>query len=277
VWPAEETTTKIKIMAKNIGLIKISGKVGDLQFFKKEGKSYVGLSSNISKERIQKDPAFKRTRENMSEFGGAAKVSKSIREYLIPLKSLIEKQLHNRVTSMVRQLINVGSGDRGKRAVEFSANQTEVNGFELNKSTKVSEVMFTSNTLVTNADRNQLILTIEEFLPSDYLLIPEGATHFRVHLAGLAISDFAPVGPKNKYLPINETQHGAFIKDETSPIPVSSLVTGGITLTVDLPGAPVLAPEVSLAGFIGIEFLQDVNGTFYQLASNNALRIEKLF
>lgn len=264
-------------MAKNVGLIKISGKVGDLRFFKKDGKSYVGLSGEISKERILKDPAFKRTRENMSEFGGSAAVSKAIREFLVPIKGLIEKQLHNRLTSKIRGIMNFGTGDRGKRAVEFSLNQSELNGFELNKSTKVSEVMFTSNTLVSNVDRNQLTLTVAEFLPSDYLLIPEGATHFRVHLAGLAVSDFEPVGAKVQYKPINETQHGLFEKAATAELSVSTLVTGGITLVVDLPGTPVLATEVSLVGIVGIEFLQEVNGTFYQFASNNAVRIEKLF
>lgn len=272
-----EATAKLKIMAKNIGLIKISGKVGDLQFFKKNGSSYVGLSSQISKDRILKDPAFKRTRENMTEFGGAAAVSKSIREYLIPLNTLIEKQLHNRLTSMVRQLMNIGSGDRGKRAVEFSLNMEELSGFELNKNTKVSAVMLTTNVLTANTDRNQLVLDIDEFLPSDYLVIPEGATHFRVHLAGLALSDFGPVGPKNKYKPTNITQHGIFAKEATAEIPVSALVTGGISLTVDLPGTPVLDTDVSLVGLVGIEFLQEINGSFYLFATNNAIRIEKLF
>lgn len=213
----------------------------------------------------------------MSEFGGAAAVSKSIRAFLIPMKNLIEKQLHNRFVKMIRLLINVGSGDRGKRKVEFSLNKPEVEGFELNASTKISEIMFTTNDVVTNVDRNQLTLTVAEFLPTDYLLIPEGATHFKVHLAGLAISDFEPVGVKKQYRPINTAQHGLFAKVATAEIPVDTLVTGGLFLTVDLPGTPVLDPEVSLAALLGIEFLQEVNGTFYQLASQNAVQIKKLF
>ena len=264
-------------MAKNIGIIKISGKVGNLRFFQKDGKAFVGLNGEISKDRILKDPAFKRVRENMSEFGGSAEVSKSIRTYLIPVKGLIEKQLHNRFVSLIRRLINLGSGVRGARKVEFSLNKEAVEGFELNKSTKLSEVMFTSNSLVTNSDRNQLTLTVDEFMPSDYLLIPEGATHFKVHLAGLAISDFETVGPKVVYRPVNSAEHGLFAKTGTSELPVNTLVNGGFTLIVDLPGAPVLSTEVSLAGLLGIEFLQEVNGAFYQLATHNAIRIEKLF
>src|SRR3989338_5433185 len=142
------------VMAKNIGLIKISGRVGDLQFFQKDGKAYVGLSSQLSKDRIMKDPAFTRTRENMSEFGGAAAVSKSLRNALIPLRGLIETGLHSRFTSLIRQTINLGTGVRGERRVEFSINPEELQGFELNKNTKVSETVLTTNTLVANVNRN---------------------------------------------------------------------------------------------------------------------------
>lgn len=264
-------------MAKNIGLIKISGKVGDLQFFQKEGKTYVGLTSQLSKDRIMKDPAFSRTRENMSEFGGAAAVSKSLRNSLIPLRALIDSGLHSRFVGLIRQTINLGTGARGERRVEFSLNQEELVGFELNKNTKVSETVLTTNTLVANVDRNQLTLDVEEFLPSDYLMFPEGTTHFRMILAGLSISDFEPVGLKKKYRPINTEQHGLFVKESTAELPINTLVAGGLTLTADLPGAPVLDPDVLLAAFLGIQFLQEVNGVYYALAAHNALRIEKVF
>jgi len=264
-------------MAKNIGLIKISGKVGDLQFFKKDGKSYVGLTSSISKERILKDPAFKRTRENMAEFGGAAKVSKSIRQFLIPMKKLIEKDLHQSMVKLVREVINDGAGVRGKRTVLFSANFDKVEGLELNKSSKVGEVLFASIDITSNAQRNQLTMTIKEFLPSDYMLTPEGATHFRIHVAGMALSNFAPVGPKVVYKPTNPTQHGIFSKTSSAELPIEDLLTGGLVLTTSLPNSPVLAADVSLVSFVAIEFVQEVNGVFYTLASNNAIRIEKLF
>lgn len=264
-------------MAKNIGLIKISGKIGDLQFFQKKGQTYVGLSSSLSKERIKKDPAFKRTRENMSEFGGAASVSKAIRLKLIPIAGLIESGLHARLTSVLREMMNMGAGQRGQRAVEFVANGAVLEGFELNKSTRLSEVMQTNNVLSTNTDRNQLSLDIAEFLPDDYLLIPDGASHFKIHLAALAMSNFEVNGTSGKYQPTNASQHGLFANTESALLNVDSLVTGGVHISVDLPGSPVLAADVALAGIVGIEFLQEVNGTFYQFASNNAVKIIKVF
>lgn len=264
-------------MAKNIGLIKISGKVGDLQFFQKDGKTYVGLSSSVSKDRIMKDPAYQRTRENMSEFGASASISKAIREKLIPLNGLIEKQLHTRLMKPLRALIDLGSGARGKRAAEFSLYGEEFEGLELNKSTTFSAVVLISGELTTNAERNQLVWVLPEFMPIDYLQIPEGATHFRFHLAGLSLSDYAPVGPKNKYKATNAAQNGLFDLQMSTLLPVSDLVTGGLTMTVDLPGAPTLDSDVKLVAFVGIEFVQEINGLFYQFASNNAIRIEKLF
>ncbi len=264
-------------MAKNIGLIKISGKVGDLQFFNKDGNAYVGLKSGVSKDRIKKDPAFKRTRENMAEFGGAASVSKNIREYLIPLRSLFEKNLHVRLTSIIRLMINTGTGVRGKRAVEFSLNQEELNGYELNVKSKVSEILYASMGVATNPERNQAVVSIAEFLPTDYLLIPEGATHYKIHTAALSVSNFEPQGVKAKYKPLNAGQHGLFAVSSTTELSLNSAQVGGITLTTDLPGAPTLDADVSLFTFVGIEFLQEINGIFYQFASNNAVRIEKVF
>jgi hypothetical protein len=264
-------------MAKNIGLIKISGKVGDLQFFQKDGKTYVGLTSSVSKDRILKDPAFKRTRENMAEFGAAATISKAIREKIIPLSGLIEKNLHARLMAPLRALIDLGSGVRGKRMAEFSLYGEDLVGFELNKNTKMSEVMLITGDVVTNADRNQLVYTLPEFMPVDYLQVPAGATHFRVYLAGLSLSDFGPVPPKNKYRATNAAQNGIFAVEASTLLSVDDLVTGGLSLTVNLPGAPVLDTDVKLVAFVGIEFVQEINGLFYQFASNNAIRIDRLF
>lgn len=263
-------------MARNVGLIKISGKIGDLQFFTKDGKTYVGLSSNLSKDRILKDPAYKRTRENMAEFGGAANVSKAIRSKLLPLSSLIEKNLHNRLTAKIRELINSGSGVRGKRKVEFSLLKEDLVEFEINDSSLVSQICKVERSITSNADRNQVTLVFPEFQPIDALSIPEGATHFRVHLACLAVSDFVPYGANKKYKALVAAQHGLLDYSLSAPILVDDPVSAGLTLSVALPGNPVLDPKVSLFVFFGIEFLQEVNGEFYQFSTNNAIRIEAI-
>ncbi len=264
-------------MARNIGIVQISGKVGGLQFFHKNGESFVGLPSNISKERIKSDPAFARTRENNSEFGGAALVSKNFRAQLIPLRNLTERNLHNRVTSQIRKMMNEGAGPRGKRAAQFSLHHDYFNGFELNASSKLSEIVYATIAVSANNDRNEVTLSLDEFLPSDYLNIPEGSTHYKLYASALSISDYGPSGLLNQYGPLNAAQDGLFATVSSTEMPISSANPGGFSFTVSLPGAPVLAADVSLFSILGIAFLQNLNGTFYQLHSNNAARIVKLF
>jgi hypothetical protein len=56
-------------MAKTSGIIKIEGTVEDLTFYKKDGRNFVRRKGGVSKERIENDPNYVRTRENNSEFG----------------------------------------------------------------------------------------------------------------------------------------------------------------------------------------------------------------
>lgn len=264
-------------MAKNIGLIKISGKVGDLQFFKKGGNAYVKLSSSIDKNRIMKDPAFKRTRENMSEFGGSATTSRLIREKLVPVQHLIETGLHTRLTAMLRDIISLNTGIRGKRPIEFSVHKDQLEGFELNSQSKFREMFPVPIEITTNADRNQLVLTTPEFRPSDYLLVPEGATHFKIHLIGMALSDFGATGIRGKYQAANTDQHGLLAQADTGELALDAIPAGGLNLQIDLPDTPVLDQNVSLTAMIGIEYMQIIGTEYYLFAQNNAIKIAKLF
>ncbi|MFN0729367.1 hypothetical protein [Polaribacter gochangensis] len=58
-------------MAKQKGFIKLKGSLGGLTFYESGGKDIVKTTGGIDKSRIDNDPNFKRTRENMSEFGAS--------------------------------------------------------------------------------------------------------------------------------------------------------------------------------------------------------------
>ena len=59
-------------MAKLKGIIKLEGTLDNLTFYKAKEGYLVKTKGGVSKERIQNDPAFERTRENGSEFGSSA-------------------------------------------------------------------------------------------------------------------------------------------------------------------------------------------------------------
>ena len=106
-------------MAKQKGYIKLRGSLGGLTFYEKDGSNIVRTTGGVNKSRIESDPAFKRTRENMQEFGGAAHIGKSFRQgFANIVKTMSGPNLVGRVTAIMKRIISVGAGQRGERYFE---------------------------------------------------------------------------------------------------------------------------------------------------------------
>ena len=69
-------------MAKQRGIIKLEGTIGDITFQKTQDGYLAKEKSSIPASRIATDPAFQRTRENNAEFGRAGKAGKVLRNAL---------------------------------------------------------------------------------------------------------------------------------------------------------------------------------------------------
>ena len=82
-------------MSKQKGLIKLEGNIGGISFYSSDGEHLARMANGPSKERISKDPAFKRTRENNMEFGASAKVSKAFRLALATVSAKYGRALFN--------------------------------------------------------------------------------------------------------------------------------------------------------------------------------------
>jgi len=72
-------------MAKQKGIIKLKGTIGDITFYKSKDGYIAREKGGIDARRIATDPAFQRTRENGAEFGRAGKAGKTLRTALRPL------------------------------------------------------------------------------------------------------------------------------------------------------------------------------------------------
>ena len=66
-------------MARQTGIIKLKGTIGDISFYKTSDGHLAREKGGIDKSRMANDPAFQRTRENGSEFGRAGKGGKLVR------------------------------------------------------------------------------------------------------------------------------------------------------------------------------------------------------
>ena len=92
-------------MAKQTGDIFITGTLGNVTFYKMNGRYYLKTVSAHSRKRILSDPCFAKTRRNAASFGSAQKMASFVYR-LVPSEDRDRKKvwypLRNRAQELVR-------------------------------------------------------------------------------------------------------------------------------------------------------------------------------
>ena len=106
-------------MARQKGIIKLKGKIGDISFYKTQDGHLAREKGGVDAARIANDPAFVRTRENGAEFGSSASSGKLLRGALRPmLMTASDNRITARLTKIMTDVKNLDvTSVRGKRAV----------------------------------------------------------------------------------------------------------------------------------------------------------------
>lgn len=267
-------------MAKQTGLVKYSGTMGGVRHFKIKGLEgdFAGLAGGPTAEQIKNDPAFERTRENMSEFGGCASAAKSIRVGLAQIiKQYSDSRLTGRLTAIMKQ-INLEDivNPRGKRNVEISANRSLIKGLNFNQQLSMSGVFNAPYSLSNTVARDSATFTIPGFNPSSMISAPAGATHFRLLNAIAVVSDWVYNSATGKYEATDNSLNEISDVGFSGYLSLSAAAPNTV-ITTTLPGSPTMTASVSVLNCIGIEFYQKVGSNYYLFASGNAMRVDTLF
>lgn len=94
-------------MAKQKGIIKLEGTIGDITFYKSRDGYLAKGKGGIPADRIANDPNFQRTRENESEFGRAGKAGKVLRNSIRALlQNASDRLLVSRLTTEMVKVIH---------------------------------------------------------------------------------------------------------------------------------------------------------------------------
>ncbi|MHB1146962.1 MAG: hypothetical protein ACYC01_05130, partial [Lutibacter sp.] len=104
-------------MARQTGIIKLKGTIGDISFYKSSDGHLAREKGGIDKSRMKNDPAFQRTRENGSEFGRAGKGGKLVRSAIrILLLNAKDKRVVSRLTTDLLKVVKTDAiNERGMR------------------------------------------------------------------------------------------------------------------------------------------------------------------
>ncbi|MCI9844541.1 hypothetical protein [Flavobacterium pectinovorum] len=235
-------------MAKQKGIIKLKGTIGDITFYKSKDGYIAREKGGIDASRIATDPAFQRTRENGSEFGRAGKAGKILRMALRSV--LINSSDSKMVSRLTTQFIKVIQADvtsvRGLRNV-IDGEAELLSGFEFNTQGKLGTILFAPFTATINRVSGELTISLNPFIPINMIAAPSGTTHYQIISAGAEI-DFE-----------NETFVGN--NSETAILPWDSVETAAINQI-----NPVTAASTKpLFLALGIVFFQQINGQNYSL------------
>jgi len=268
-------------MARQTGPLRYKGTLGEIRHFKIKGLKgdFAGLKGGPSAEQVKTASEFKRTRENMNEFGGCATAAKSLRVGLSQLMNqMSDSQLTGRVTAIMKKInLEDQSEARGYRAILISTQRQYLTGLNFNKNVSFDTIFYAPFSIANTPERDSATLTVEPFDPMNLVNPPVGATHFRIVNAISVISDFAFNATSGAYEPVD------MAVNEISKVAYSDyldLNTATLTPTVvdaTLDGSPTISADVSVINSIGIEFYQKVGSEYYLLNAGNALKIQNIF
>ena len=239
-------------MARQKGIIKLKGTIGDITFYKTQDGHLAREKGGIDASRIASDPAFQRTRENGSEFGRAGKAGKILRT---SLRALLLNSADGRMVSRLTQaMVKVIQADvtslRGLRNV-IDGEAELLAGFEFNIRGKLGTSLFAPFVGTIDRVSGEICVDLAEFIPANMIAAPSGTTHYKIISAGAEI-DF-------------EAETFVEAHSETAILPWDAVATVAINQVNAV--TPNSTKPLFLA--LGVEFYQEVNGQMYALKNGS--------
>lgn len=248
-------------MGKLAGIIKLEGTLDGLTFYKSQDGYIVRTKGGVSKSRIMNDPAYARTRENLSEFGLNAKSGKLIRDSVgVLLNRAKDSKLSSRMLQLMNAIKNLDSSSvRGQRTVqlgmETAAGKQLFKGFDFNAKATLASVLHATYTVDTATGT----IAIPDFISQEQLSAPSSATHVSFRSAFINLDLATGIFDKS-YSPINNV-----------------LIDQNLTTVILIPEEIPVGSGIQLYILL-VEFFQEVNGVQYPLQSGtyNALSVVEL-
>lgn len=239
-------------MARQKGIIKLKGSIGDVSFYKSKNGYLAREKGGVDAERIKNDPAYQRTRENGSEFGRAGRAGRVIRTAFRPL---LIRTADGRMTSrLTKQLIRVlhqdSTNTRGERKVE-KGNLKLLQNFEFNVEGKLNSTFYANYEVSVNRSTGTAVIDIGEYIPKERLMFPQGATHMKL-LAAIGEIDF-------------ESETSIFSSAESEEVEIGTDTVAASQLSMNF----TANSEKTILLAFGIEFFQNVNDQLYAIKNGS--------
>lgn len=247
-------------MAKQEAIIPLTGTIGNLNFYKKDGEYRVRRKGGVNKNRILNDPKFARTRENMAQLGLVASDLKLFLESISKFRNRMSGKV--KVNPLSKLFFKVayldGLSQRGDKKIAIGIK--EPRGIAYFRGLPLTNHSVMQNLNVSlNVDRTTGIVSSEEFIPATQMVYPPSATHFEMQSAVVAV-DFEGKEHKISY-------------SEPLILPIDQ---NPLTLSFDQVTIPDPGGDPTYFVLLSLIYHQHDNGDLYQLNSENCLTLDIL-
>jgi hypothetical protein len=243
-------------MAKQTSFIKLEGTIGDVTFYKGRNGYHARQKGGVSKDRIMTEEKFRRTRENLAEFANAAQASKLLKDVFADITGKVrDARIHNRIYSKALKILRTDPvSNRGERVFQ-KGDINLLENFQFNFNSLLESTLYAK--YQAQSAGGQIQVQFQPFVTDRHVVQPTGATHCRIFLVAAGI-DFESG--------THDSLMTASSELELSPDPVSGL-------DLSIPNTAQLGTHRFYA--LGIEFMQLVNGKYYDLnnQAHNAAKI----
>ena len=264
-------------MAILTGAIKYRGSFKSIRNYRNlhDGNTYAGEKGGANRDLILNNPAFARTRENMSEFAGCGLAVKAIRRGFINLlPDQTDSHFTGRLMSMVKEVNRRDfEGLRGKRAILFSVSRTTLCTIVFNVLQNIADVIQNYFVCTHPITRIEATLTVTALVIKP-VNVPKGATHFRVQNHLSIISDYNYSEGNRRYEPVSLMNgQSAFKYSEYTPVgtPLTEVVKATFPVGTDL------AEDCSVIQCVGIEFYIMTAGDVYLPTKGSSMMVNDAF
>lgn len=192
-------------MARQTGLIKISGKIGDEVFFERNGEEFVRKAAKTKRQ-------TENSKKSSAEFSAASSAVAVLRKALKKFSAKIrDSRFDDRLKKKVREIIETGPATlKGKRQIT-DGNLSLLRSFEVNKQTPVGKLVNFSPLL--NIDKAELLtITLPKMNGADMFNYPDrlqygiiefhcAIAHFDLKKCGVTQLEQVAICKKNPVFP----------------------------------------------------------------------------
>ena len=264
-------------MAIQTGAIKYRGIFKSIRNYVNlhDPNTYAGEKGGANRDLIMNNPAFARTRENMCEFGGCGVAVKAIRRGLLNLlPEQTDKLFTSRLMKVVKEINRRDyEGIRGKRAIIFSGERPFLMTMVFDKLQDIAGLLLNQFAYEHPITRASAKLTLTD-LTIKPVLIPAGATHYRVQNHISVISDYTYVEANRRYEPLSQLNTMS-AHEYSAYTPVGTALTDEINAAFPTGTAP--STDDSVIQCVGIEFFQKSGATSYVPLKGSSMKVIDVF